>query len=166
MVKSENTHHSKIDALVILERVQKSHQPFALSGSQNITLGEDVSNFIQLEQELLAHDLQSADLPCVFLLRKINLPISSLANLCENLEVTLPQSSSSLAEIGSLTAKILGKSIIVFGFWGGRWNWVLCLELRQTVLPGMHIGEKIVVVIKEVCICVSRFSNVRPENLT
>ena len=76
--------------------------------------------------------------------------VSSLTNLCEDLKVTLSESSSSLAEVGALTAEILCKSIIVLSFRCLGRCWVLCLELAETVLARVYVGEEVVVVVEEV----------------
>jgi len=83
-------HHSKVDAFVILKGVEQADQPLALSSGKDIALCQDVANLVQLEQQLLAHDLQSAHLTRVFLLGQVDLSIATLTDLCENLEVTLP----------------------------------------------------------------------------
>lgn len=83
-------HHRKVDALVVLKGVEQADQPLALSSGKDIALCQDVANLVQLEQQLLAHDLQSAHFTRILLLGQIDLSIATLADLCENLEVTLP----------------------------------------------------------------------------
>lgn len=82
-------YHRKVDASIILESIQQSNKPVALRIGENVSLGEHMSNLVHLEQELLAHDLQSADLARIFLLRKIYLTIPTLTNLRENVEITI-----------------------------------------------------------------------------
>ena len=83
------TYHCKVDASVILKSVEQADEPVALSVCKNVTLSEDVSNFVHLEEQLLAHDLQGAYLACILLRRKVDLAIATLANLGEDLEVTI-----------------------------------------------------------------------------
>jgi hypothetical protein len=109
-----------------------------------------MANLVQLEQQLLAHDLQGADFLGILLLGQVDLAVASLANLRQDLEVALPQPRASLAEVGSLTAKVLSQGIVVLGFWRVRRRGVLRLELGQAVLAGMHVGEEVVVVVEEV----------------
>jgi len=110
------THHCKVDAAVVLKTVKQADQPFALCGSQDIALGQNVPDLIQLEQKLLAHDLQRADLPSVLLLREIHLTITTLTDLSENLEVTVPQSGSSAAQLRSFATKVLLEvGLVLFG---------------------------------------------------
>ena len=49
-----------------------------------------MSDFVQLEKQFLAHDLQSANFLGILLLREIYLTIATLTNLCENLEIAVP----------------------------------------------------------------------------
>nr|GFD56627.1 hypothetical protein [Tanacetum cinerariifolium] len=50
------TYHCKVDALLILEGIQQPHKPLALCCGQNITLRQYVADFVQLEEQRLAHD--------------------------------------------------------------------------------------------------------------
>ena len=45
-----STYHGKIDALVILERVQQPDKPLALGIRENVTLCQDMADLVQLEQ--------------------------------------------------------------------------------------------------------------------
>jgi hypothetical protein len=63
-----------------------------------------VSDFIQLEQQFLAHDLESADFARILLLGKIDLSIPTLSNLSEDLEVTMSKSRSAFPQVCSLAA--------------------------------------------------------------
>jgi len=146
------THHSKIDTLVILESVEQAYEPLALSSGQDVALCQDVADLVQLEQQLLAHDLQGADFTCVLLLGQVHLSITTLADLREDLEVALPQPSASLAEVGTLAAQVLCEGIVVFFFGSFGRRRVLGLELGETVLAGMDVGKEVVVVVEEVCI--------------
>lgn len=157
--QTKETYHGEIDTLVILERVEQPNQPFALCCSQDITLGQDMANLVQLEQQLFAHHLQSTHFFGVLFLSQVYLPIASLADLCEDLEITLPQSCPSLAEIGTLAAEVLCKGIVVLCIWCCRGRWVLRLELRKTVLSCVYVGEQVIVVIEEICASMSAVIN-------
>lgn len=110
-----------------------------------------MSDLVELEQQLLAHNLERTHFSGILLLGKENLTVTTLADLRKNLEVALTQPSSSLAEICSLTAEILIKGFIVLSFGRRRRRRILCFELVEPVLPRVHIGEKVVVVIQEIC---------------
>jgi hypothetical protein len=69
-----------------------------------------VADFIELEKQLFAHDLQSANLLSVFLLRQEHLSISTLPNLGENLKVSMMEPGAAFSEIGSFTTKIFVQS--------------------------------------------------------
>jgi hypothetical protein len=105
--------HGKIDTLVILERVQQPNQPLALGCGQDVPFRKNVPDFIQLEQQLLAHDLQSTHLPGILLLCKEDLPITSLANLRQDLEISLAKSDTPLSKIGPFSSSILLPQLIV-----------------------------------------------------
>lgn len=80
-----------------------------------------MSNLVQLEQQLFAHDLEGAHLARVFLLCEEDLAIAALANLGQNLEVALLQSDATLAKVGSLSTGILGPQLsVAFLVSGGR----------------------------------------------
>jgi hypothetical protein len=109
-----------------------------------------MTNLVELEEKLLAHDLERAHFACIFLLRQIYLSIATLPDLRQNLEVALPQPCTSLPEVGSLAPKVLRKSVAVFCLGGGRRRRVLGFELREPALASMDIGEEVVVVVEEI----------------
>jgi hypothetical protein len=49
-----------------------------------------MADLIELEQQLFAHDFQSAHFLGVLFLGQVDLSIASLPDLCQNLEVALP----------------------------------------------------------------------------
>jgi hypothetical protein len=110
-----------------------------------------MADFIQLEQQCLAHDFQCADLARVLLLRQKHLSVASLSDLGKNLEIALPQASATLPKIGAFAAKVLSKGIVVLGFWRLRRRGVLRFELSEAVLAGVDVGQEVVVVVEEVC---------------
>lgn len=109
-----------------------------------------MTNLVQLEQQLLAHHLQRADLSRVLLLCKEHLAITALANLGQDLEVSLPQPRASLAEVRPFPTEVLVEGVVVFSFGCCRWRGILCFELREAVLASVNVGEKVVVVIEKV----------------
>ena len=61
-------------------------------------------DFIQLEEELFAHDFKRTNFSCILFGCKIYLSIASLTNLCEDLEIAVAKSCAALSQIGSLSA--------------------------------------------------------------
>lgn len=131
--------HCKIDALLILEGVEEADEPLALGVGQNISLGQDMSDLIEFEQKFLTHDLERADLSGIFLLGKIDLAISSLSNLCENLKITLAKTNTALSQVRTFSAGILVPQWVIDFGWGGRWFRVFCLEVVETGLASADV---------------------------
>ena len=67
-----------------------------------------------LEEELLAYDLEGAHLLGVLLLSQEYLAITALTNLGENLEITMSEAHSALAERSALSAGVLVPQLVVF----------------------------------------------------
>jgi hypothetical protein len=109
-----------------------------------------MSNLIQLEKQLLAHDLQCADLPSILLLGEEDLSISTLSNLCKNLKIALTKTDSSLSEIGPLSSNIFLPDRIVGFFVGSRRFGEFRLEMSKSILSLSNVGEEVKVVIKEI----------------
>ena len=65
-----------------------------------------MSDFVQFEEELLAHHFKGTDFSCIFLRSKVDLSITTLANLSKYLEVTMTQSCTAFPKIGSLSAQV------------------------------------------------------------
>jgi hypothetical protein len=110
-----------------------------------------VANFVQLEQELLAHDFQGANFSCVLLLCEVHLTIAALSDLGQDLEVCVPQSGASLSKVCSLPTQVLAECLVVLGFrcgWRGR---ILRLELCEAVLAGVYVGQEVEIVVEEIC---------------
>lgn len=133
-----------------MKSVKQADQPLTLRGRQDIALSQDVPDLIQLEQKLLAHDLQRADLPSVLLLREVDLTITSLTDLGENLKVTVPQPGSSATQLCSFATKVLLQIGLIFFGVHRRWQRVVFLECVHAPLSGVNIAEKVVVVVEEV----------------
>ena len=71
-----------------MERVEQPDKPLALRICQDITLCENVSNLIKLEEELLAHDLERAYFSRILLLCEEDLTVAALTDLGQNGEVS------------------------------------------------------------------------------
>lgn len=124
--KRENTNHSEIDELWILERVHQPNQPRCFSGRQNISLHQHMfdlccrpkanirknpssekakrkeekknTNFIHLCQRSLLHFLQRAHLPRIRLPSEIHTPITPLPDLSDDPELVDFQLGAPFAE--------------------------------------------------------------------
>jgi hypothetical protein len=140
-------YHCKIDAFLILEGIEQPDEPFAVGRCEDVTFCQDVSNLIELEKQFLAHDFQGTDFARVLLLSEINLSISALSDLSENLEVAMSKSRSALSQVCPLTAQIFAKRGVVLLFFGFGWWRVACLKLVQASLTVMDVAEEIKVVI-------------------
>lgn len=104
-------------------------------------------DFVQLEKQFLAHDLQRANFPSIFLGCKINLTIASLPDLSKDLKIAMSQPSPSLPQIGSLSAKVLVPGRLVLLLWGLRWRWHRAAENLFTVLTVVDVAQEIKVII-------------------
>src|SRR4051812_6967280 len=110
-----------------------------------------MADLVQLEQQLLAHDLECAHLLSILLLGKKHLAVATLANLGQDLEVSLSQSDSPLAQIGAFPTCVFGPHLVICLlvrlFFG-----VLGLESSEAVLSRAYVGKKVKVVVEEVYI--------------
>lgn len=112
-------------------------------------------DLIHLEQQLLTHNLQGADLLGVALLREVNLSIASLSNLSENLEVSIPKTGPPFPEVGSFLSQILFVSCFVLDIFGCRGFANIVMEICRASLAVVDVTKKIKVVVEEVCEAVS-----------
>jgi hypothetical protein len=79
-----------------------------------------------------------------------NLSISALANLCENLKISLAKADSSLSEVGALpTGIFLPIRVICFFIGCRRWG-KFGLEVTESSLSLSDVGKEIKVVIEKV----------------
>lgn len=109
-----------------------------------------MSDFVELEEELLAHDLESTDLSGVFFLREVDLTIATLADLGKNLEVTMPESSPAFAQICALAAEVLRQVCIVLVSGSCRGIWVVLVKCVNALLSVVNIAQQVVVIIEEI----------------
>lgn len=72
-----------------------------------------MSDLVQLEEKLLAHDLESADFLRVLLFGQVHLAIATLPDLCKDLEITVAKSGSPFPQIGSFSSKILVPGLLI-----------------------------------------------------
>lgn len=150
-VATWNVLHGEIDALLVLERVQETDKPLTLRVGQDVSLGQNVSDLVELEQKLLAHNLESADLPGILLLCKVDLAITSLSDLSQDLEVSLAKTDTTLSQVCALSSSVLVPQWVVYIRRSSWWLRVLCSEMAQTVLTSTNIGQEVEVVIEEIC---------------
>lgn len=148
--RDEDTHHCKVNILVVLERVQQTHEPLALGSCQDVSLGQDVADLVQLEQKLLAHYLQGAYLLRVLLLGQEYLTVTTLSDLREDLEVTLSESHTSFSQISPLATGVLAPHLLPGLLIGlGRIR-VFRAEGVEATLAIAGIVQQIKVVVKKV----------------
>lgn len=110
-----------------------------------------MADLVQFEEKLLAHDLQRTHLLGVLFLSQEDLAIATLTDLCEDLEVALSKSHTSLAEISPFPTGILVPHLIVGIIVGLGWRRELLFEGIKAALAIAGIGEKIKIVVEEVC---------------
>ena len=109
-------------------------------------------DFIQFEEELLAHYFQSTDFPGVFLGCKIDLSIATLTNLGEDLKVSVTKSCAAFPKIRSFSAQIFVSCRFVL-FCGSGWrSWKLGVEERFTALALVHVTQEVEVVVQKIYI--------------
>ncbi len=107
-------------------------------------------DFIQFEEELLAHYFQCTDFSSIFLGCKIHLSIATLTDLGKDLEVSMTESCAAFSKIGSFPAQILVSCRIVL-FCGSGWRgWKLGVEERFTALAVVHVAEEVKVMVQEI----------------
>lgn len=109
-----------------------------------------MANLVQLEEQLLAHDLERADLARILLLGQIDLAIATLSDLGQDLEVGVAEANATLAQIGPLPACVLVPQLFVLLFVGLGRRGDFSLESVEALLAVADIGQKIEVVVQEV----------------
>jgi len=73
-----------------------------------------MSNLIHLEQQLLTHNLERANFARIFLSSQIDLPVPTLTDLRENLEITITKSRPTLPQERTFSTKVLGERCLMF----------------------------------------------------
>lgn len=111
-----------------------------------------MSDLVKLEEKFLAHHLESANLSGVLLLSEEHLTIATLSDLCENLEVSLAKTNTTLSQVCTLSSSIFMPKRIVGLCWSNRRSRIFCLEMAETILTGTDICQEIEVVVEEVYI--------------
>jgi hypothetical protein len=145
-----SAYHSKVDALVVLERIEKLNKPLAVRRREDIALRQNVTHFVELEEEPLAHYLERDHLSRILLLRQVNLSVSTLAHLRQDLEIALPQSCSPLPQVRPLAAQVLVPGLLVLFRLHGRRRRILRVELSEACLSVVHIAQQAVIVVEKV----------------
>ena len=107
-------------------------------------------DLIQLEEQLLTHHLQSTDFSGIFLRRQIDLSIASLTHLGKYLEISMPESSPSFTQIGSLPSQVFMLRNVVLLLISCRRKRILLTENCLTVLAVMNVIEEVEIVIQKV----------------
>src|SRR5436190_19361442 len=67
--------HGEVNALVVLKCVEKLDQPFTVCRRENVSFRKNVPDFVELEEEFLAHHLERTHFTCIFLLCKVDLTV-------------------------------------------------------------------------------------------
>ena len=109
-----------------------------------------MANLVKLEKQLLAHDLQRADFSGILLLRKEDLTVATLSDLCQDLEVTMSKADASLSEVSTLTTRIFLPQIIVSLFIGLGRRRNFGFERIKSSLTATNISQEVEVVVQEV----------------
>lgn len=107
-------------------------------------------DFIQFEQELLAHDFQGTDFSGVLFSGKVHLSVATLTDLGEDLEVSMAESRATLPEICSFSAQILVSCRFVLFCRSGWRSWKLGIEECFTTLAVVHVTQEIKVMVQEI----------------
>ena len=113
-------------------------------------------DLVQLEKKFLAHNLQSTNLPGILLLGEEDLSITTLSNLCEDLEISMTKTDPSFSEISALSANILLPDRIVSLFICRRRFRKLGSKMAESSMSLSYVAEKVKVVIEEVYQTISR----------
>lgn len=153
------TYHRQVNALLILKGIQQAHKSLALCVGQDITLGENVSDLVQLEQQLLAHNLQRTHLSGVLFLGEEDLTIPTLSNLRKNLKVSLSETDSALSKVGSLSANIFLPDRIVCFFWCSWGCGIFGFEVSESGLASANICQEVKIIVEEICRLSAKRSN-------
>ena len=83
-------------------------------------------------------------------MRQVNLTVSTLANLGQQLEIMLAQTGATLAQMSTLSTEILEQCRLVFVGRGFRWFGVGSTKLGLAGLAVMDIAEEVKIVVEEV----------------
>lgn len=85
--------HGEVDKLGVLERVQEAHEPVRVRGREDVALGEDVADLVELGERALAHALERHDGATlgardpVARPREKDLAVAALADLGDDVEM-------------------------------------------------------------------------------
>ena len=82
--------------------------------------------------------------------------VSTLANLCKDLKVTVTKTGAAFAEVSPFAPEILLECWIVVILWSSRRRGICSLEGSLPGLAVVNVRKQIEVVVKEVCSLVSR----------
>ena len=97
-------HHSEENVVFILESVQQSNQPRCLDRAQDISLDQNMLDFIHLCQSTLPHLFQRTDFVGIYLSSEVDGSISTLSDLSDDSELLESKLSSSFTKEYPFTA--------------------------------------------------------------
>lgn len=92
--------------LLILERVEQPDEPRGLDSRQDISLHQDMLDFIHLCQSSLAHLFQSADFIGIGFASEIDGPVATLTDLSDDSELLDSELGSALSQDYAFTAAV------------------------------------------------------------
>jgi hypothetical protein len=107
------------------------------------------TNLVHLEQCTLAHLLQRTDFPCFLFAGKVDLSVTSLPNLSDNVELIYPQLSPSTPQQYPFTSTVRPEFLRMFGrrqvSRGG-----VRVELFPTFFPRRDVTQKLEIIVEEI----------------
>jgi len=124
-----------------------------------------MSDLVKLEEKFLAHHLESADLSGILLLSEENLTITTLSDLCENLEVSLAKTNTTLSQVRTLSPSVFVPKRIISLCWRNRRSRIFCLEMAETILTSTNVCQEIKVVVEKIYISLVMQVELGQQNL-
>ena len=109
-----------------------------------------MSDLVKFEQKLLAHYFQCTDFASVLFGCEVDLSITTLTHLGENLKVTMAQPCAALSQIRSLSAQVFVTCCFVFFGSSCRRSGKLRIELSFAALTMVYIAEEVEIMVKKV----------------
>lgn len=90
--------------LSVLESIEQPDKPRCLCGRQDVTLDQDVLDFIHLCERSLAHLFQSANFVRVDFTREVDGSVTSLSDLSNDTELIYTELGAAFTEENAFTA--------------------------------------------------------------
>lgn len=107
-------------------------------------------DLIQFEEKLLAHHFQCTNLSGILLRSKVYLSITTLTDLCKNLEITMTESCTALSKVGPFSTQIFVSGCFIFLCGCGWRSRKLGVEKFCTAMAVVHVAEEVKVMVKEI----------------